>query len=251
MTALSVRHDWDLDDVGAGRHRRRRLDHAAEASSSRPVVAGIHGVTPVLAAVWQLVSILCWSSAGARICRCCGASCSRFRCRARGDRQHARGSHHRGQPRFAPRVPALLVVIPPLLSLSGSLAGILSSRLASGSTSASWSRSAARLARDHRRRHARVRARPASSSCSRCATELLSGLLSLNAPSVGQLVGTILLADSSPPPPSRAFVGYFGALVTYRYGLDPDNYGIPLVSSASDLLGAVSLILSLVVFRLT
>jgi mgtE-like transporter len=39
-------------------------------------------------------------------------------------------------------------------------------------------------------------------------------------------------------------------LLTYRYGFDPDNFGIPLVSSASDLLGSVALILSLVVFGL-
>ena len=36
-----------------------------------------------------------------------------------------------------------------------------------------------------------------------------------------------------------------------RYGLDPDNFGIPLVSGTSDLLGAVALILSLVIFGLT
>ena len=47
------------------------------------------------------------------------------------------------------------------------------------------------------------------------------------------------------------FVGYFGALGTFRYGLDPDNYGIPLVSSASDLLGAVSLILAVVILGIT
>ena len=75
-------------------------------------------------------------------------------------------------------------------------------------------------------------------------------MLSLDGPSVGQLVGTVLLAGFLATTLSN-FVGYFGALLTYRYGLDPDNFGIPLVSSASDLLGAVSLILSLVIFGLT
>jgi len=39
--------------------------------------------------------------------------------------------------------------------------------------------------------------------------------------------------------------------VTYRLGWDPDNNGIPMVSSASDFLGAVALMVSLAVLGLT
>ena len=46
-------------------------------------------------------------------------------------------------------------------------------------------------------------------------------------------------------------VAYFGALVTYRLGWDADNNGIPVVSSASDFLGAASLMVSLVVLGLS
>jgi mgtE-like transporter len=35
------------------------------------------------------------------------------------------------------------------------------------------------------------------------------------------------------------------ALVSYRVGLDPDNYGIPMVTSSLDLLGAGALITAL------
>jgi cation transporter-like permease len=38
--------------------------------------------------------------------------------------------------------------------------------------------------------------------------------------------------------------------VTYRLGWDPDNNGIPLVSSASDFLGAASLMVSIAVLGL-
>ena len=48
-----------------------------------------------------------------------------------------------------------------------------------------------------------------------------------------------------------ALVGYLGAVVTYRLGWDPDNNGIPMVSSASDFLGAVALMVSLAVLGLT
>ena len=37
----------------------------------------------------------------------------------------------------------------------------------------------------------------------------------------------------------------------FRFGLDPDNHGIPLVTSSLDLLGALSLILAIVILGLT
>jgi mgtE-like transporter len=46
-------------------------------------------------------------------------------------------------------------------------------------------------------------------------------------------------------------VGYFGAVATYRLGLDPDNHGIPIVTSSLDLFGAMSLILAIVLLGLT
>jgi mgtE-like transporter len=45
-------------------------------------------------------------------------------------------------------------------------------------------------------------------------------------------------------------VGFFAAVATYRYGLDPDNHGVPMVTSSLDLLGALSLILAIVILGL-
>jgi mgtE-like transporter len=45
-------------------------------------------------------------------------------------------------------------------------------------------------------------------------------------------------------------VAYYGAIVTFRLGLDPDNHGIPLVTSSMDLIGAVSLVTTIVLLRL-
>jgi mgtE-like transporter len=45
-------------------------------------------------------------------------------------------------------------------------------------------------------------------------------------------------------------VAYYGAIGAYRFGLDPDNHGIPLVTSSMDLVGAISLILAIVVVGL-
>jgi mgtE-like transporter len=47
-----------------------------------------------------------------------------------------------------------------------------------------------------------------------------------------------------------ALAAYYGSIVSYRVGLDPDTYGIPIITAAVDLLGFMSLIIALVVFRL-
>ena len=45
-------------------------------------------------------------------------------------------------------------------------------------------------------------------------------------------------------------VAYYGSIVTYRLGLDPDTQGIPIITATVDLLGAISLIISLIIFGL-
>ena len=45
-----------------------------------------------------------------------------------------------------------------------------------------------------------------------------------------------------------AFIGYYAAIVTYRFGFDPDNHTIPLVTSGMDLLGVICLVAALIAF---
>ena len=40
-------------------------------------------------------------------------------------------------------------------------------------------------------------------------------------------------------------VAYYGTVVAFRTGLDPDTYGIPVVSSSVDFVGALILILTI------
>ena len=49
---------------------------------------------------------------------------------------------------------------------------------------------------------------------------------------------------------AAVLAAYYGSTVSYRLGLDPDTYGIPIITAAVDLLGFMSLIISLVVFGL-
>ncbi len=55
---------------------------------------------------------------------------------------------------------------------------------------------------------------------------------------VGGLLATLL----------AAFIGYYAATTTYRFGFDPDNHTIPLVTSGMDLLGVICLVIALVIF---
>ena len=45
-------------------------------------------------------------------------------------------------------------------------------------------------------------------------------------------------------------LAYYVAVATYRLGLDPDNHGVPIVTSASVLLSMLALIIALVVLGL-
>jgi len=49
---------------------------------------------------------------------------------------------------------------------------------------------------------------------------------------------------------AAAFAAYYGSILSYRAGLDPDTYGIPIITAAVDLLGFMSLIIALTVFDL-
>ena len=252
VAALSVRHEWDLDNVAAP------VVTAAADSVTLPslvlatVFAEVGGVTPVLAVACALAGGLClvagWRTHLPVLRRIVRESVPVLV--LAGLVSMLAGLTIEGSLETLVALPALLVVIPPLLSLSGSLAGILASRLASklhlGLVEAKrgvWRG----ITEDVLLVYLLA---TGIFVVLAIATEALSGLLSLDGPSVPTLVGTVLLAGFLATTLSN-FVGYFGALLTYRFGLDPDNYGIPLVSSASDLLGAVSLILSLVIFGLT
>jgi mgtE-like transporter len=43
-------------------------------------------------------------------------------------------------------------------------------------------------------------------------------------------------------------VAYYSAVATYRLGLDPDNHGIPMITSSMDFVGVISLVVALLAF---
>jgi mgtE-like transporter len=45
-----------------------------------------------------------------------------------------------------------------------------------------------------------------------------------------------------------SLIGYYAAIMAFRFGFDPDNHTIPVVTSGMDLLGIICLVIALVVF---
>ena len=69
-------------------------------------------------------------------------------------------------------------------------------------------------------------------------------------PGVGLMLGVSLIGGFLATA-AAVVVGFYAAVATFRFGLDPDNHGIPIVTSSLDLLGALSLILAIVILGLT
>jgi mgtE-like transporter len=141
--------------------------------------------------------------------------------------------------------PALLVLVPPFLEDSGALGGILSSRIATKLHlgTVDLSRSPWRAAGEDILLVCAY-ALPTFLLLG-VSADIVAALFDLASPGALQMIGVTLLAGAFATT-AAVIVGYYGAVATYRLGLDPDNHGIPIVTSSLDFLGAVSLILAIV-----
>ena len=141
--------------------------------------------------------------------------------------------------------PALLILVPPFLEDSGALGGILSSRIATKLHlgTVDLSRSPWRAAGEDILLVCAY-ALPTFFLLG-VSADIVAALFDLASPGVLQMIGVAMLAGAFATT-AAVLVGYYGAVATYRLGLDPDNHGIPIVTSSLDFLGAVSLILAIV-----
>ncbi|MDQ3980981.1 MAG: magnesium transporter [Actinomycetota bacterium] len=141
--------------------------------------------------------------------------------------------------------PGLLVLVPPFLEDTGALGGILSSRLSSKLHLGVIE------PRNMPQRPARrdflltfLYAVPVfvlvALSCDVAAT-----VVGLETPGPVRMMAVSLLGGLV----ATSFavgIAYYGAIAAFRLGLDPDNHGIPLITSSMDLIGAFALILAIV-----
>jgi len=146
--------------------------------------------------------------------------------------------------------PALLVLVPPFLEDAGALGGILSSRIATKLHlgTVDLSRSPWRAVTEDVLL-VFVYAVPTFLLLG-VSADIVSAVFDLASPGALKMIGVSLLAGVFATT-AAVLVGYYGAVATYRLGLDPDNHGIPIVTSSLDLFGAVSLILAIVILGLS
>jgi mgtE-like transporter len=141
-------------------------------------------------------------------------------------------------------LPGLYILVPPFVSQAGALGGILASRLSSklqlGVITA--------------------RGRPEAPALIDASLVVgfglvifavigiaavgLSDLFNQARPSAGVMIGGTMLAGVVLLPIVLA-VGYYVAVVTSRFGLDPDNHSVPIITSVMDLAGVAALLLAM------
>ncbi|HEV8623642.1 MAG TPA: magnesium transporter [Acidimicrobiia bacterium] len=141
-------------------------------------------------------------------------------------------------------LPALLVLVPPFLEDTGALGGILAARLSS-KLHLGVIEPTVRPQRAARAdfRLVAVLAVPVFILVA-VSSDLVSLLFGLASPGPVRMIGISLVGGMLATTACLA-ITYYGAIAAYRLGLDPDNHGIPLVTSSMDLIGAVALIFAI------
>ncbi len=142
--------------------------------------------------------------------------------------------------------PVLLVLLPGYLSTAGALGGVLSSRL---STKLHLG-----LVRPGALPSGAARVDLATTFALAIPVFALLGLVASAAggltghagPTLAELVGVAVFGGVLATV-LVVVVAYYGTLAAVRFGVDPDTYGIPMVTSSLDLVGAFTLIVAVVV----
>ncbi len=248
VAALSVRRGWDMDNVAAP------LVTAAGDMVTLPTLflatflVGIRGVTIAIAAVGVAVAIV--------------ALVMGLRTRLPLVRSIVREStpillvagaidivagltiEHRLQSFLA--YPVLLVLVPPFFEDTGALGSVLSSRLASKLHLGIIEPTARpqRAARDDFALIAML-AVPVFVFVGLSA-DIVGVIFGYASPGALRIVAVSVLGGAI----ATSFaipISYYSSIATYRLGLDPDNYGVPILTSSMDLVGAIALVLAIIV----
>ena len=141
-------------------------------------------------------------------------------------------------------LPALLILVPAHLSSAGALGGILSGRLSS-QILLGLAPATAVPSRAARRDLALVAGLSVPVfALNGVGATFVAHLLGEESPGTGYVVGASLLAGAAAMVVVMA-IAYYGTIAAVRTGIDPDTYGIPIVSSTVDLVGALTLILAI------
>ena len=246
LTAGAVRYGWDLDNVTAPLVSTLGDVLTLPALYLATFLLGISIVTPVVGLVLVGASVVFllagWRSSTAGLRRIVHESVPVLLvagCISAG----AGVTLEKSFARFD-ALPALLVLVPAHLSSSGALGGILSGRLSSklflGLVPPSTQPN-----REARRDISLVMLLAVPVYVfNGLGAHFVARLLGQQSPGLGEMLLVSLIGGAL----AILFVvavAYYGTIAAYRTGVDPDTYGIPVVSSSVDLVGAFTLIIAI------
>ena len=248
VASLCVRRDWDMDNVAAPLVTAAGDMVTLPSLFAATYLVGVRVVTPVLgttAAILAVVSVVAALGTGHELLRRIVRESLPVLVVA-GAVDVVAGLTIEQRLESFLTFPALLVLIPPFLEDTGALGAILASRLSS-------------------KLHLGV-IEPAGAPQRPARDDFV--LIALFAIPVFVLVAlsadvaSIVFGRASPGPLRMVevsalggflatgvamLVAYYGSIAAFRLGLDPDNHGVPLLTSTMDLVGAISLILAVYV----
>jgi mgtE-like transporter len=243
----SVKRGWDLDNVAAPLVTAAGDMVTLPALFLATLLLGLNGVSEGIGALCALVAVVAlvasWRSRHELLRRIVRESLPILLVAGSIDIIAGLTIEHRLESFLA--YPALLVLVPPFLEDTGALGGILSSRLGSKLHLGIIEPTARpqRAAQDDFLLIGML-ALPVFTFVALSA-EAASRLLGYASPGVLPMLGAALIGGVLSTIVALG-VAYYGSIVTYRLGLDPDTYGIPLLTSTMDLVGAVALILGII-----
>ncbi len=147
-------------------------------------------------------------------------------------------------------LPALLILVPAHLSSAGALGGILSGRLSS-QLLLGLAPPTAVPSRAARRDLLFVAGLSVPVFLvNGVGAHLVAQLAGQASPGMLRLVAASVLGGVAAMAAVLA-IAYYGTIAAVRTGIDPDTYGIPIVSSSVDLVGALTLIIAITALGLT
>jgi mgtE-like transporter len=142
------------------------------------------------------------------------------------------------------RVPGVLILIPPFVSQAGALGGIMSSRLSSKL------QLGVITPRGRPETPAIVDGTLIVAFGAAIFTAIgtagwgLSELFSQDHPGIVAMIGGTIIAGALVLPITLV-LGYYIAILTARSGLDPDNHGVPIITSSMDLAGVACILFAM------
>ncbi|WP_334145002.1 magnesium transporter [Rhabdothermincola sp.] len=250
VAGLSVRRGWDMDNVAAPLVTASGDMVTLPSLFLATFLVGLGGVTAAIGTLSALVAltalVLAWRTDREVMRRVLHESVPVLLVAGTIDIVAGLTIEHRVESFLT--YPALLVLVPPFLEDTGALGGILSARLAS-KLHLGVITPAVRPQRPARDDFAIIGllAVPVFTLLALSA-DLVSALFGFASPGALQMIAITLIGGLLSTAVAVA-VSYYGSALTYRLGLDPDNYGIPLLTSTMDLVGALSLVFAIIVLR--